>query len=150
MFKLIFPANIHSQITRCTTFKVPSENLSSSIGNTLGNVALWKWSHDLPLPNWVPNLFGHKIWPEGVIAFASPLVCEHLTYFHGTTVYIYSTVAFSGTICKQRQTLCAISWENLFMPYANNKGATPPAHLSNLMSVYVVCCLDTIIPMLAI
>ena len=42
------------------------------------------------------------------------------------------------------------SWENLFMPYANNKGADQPAHLRSLISAFVVRCLDSIIPLLAI
>ena len=47
----------------------------------------------------------------------------------------------------------AMSWENLFSPYANNiKGADQPAHLRSLIytfciliSTFVVCCLDIII-----
>ena len=35
--------------------------------------------------------------------------------------------------------------EKMFMPYANNKGADPPAHLCSLMSAFVVRCLDSII-----
>ena len=44
----------------------------------------------------------------------------------------------------------AASWENLFMPYANNKGADQPAHPRSLISTFVVRCLDSIIPLLAI
>ena len=39
----------------------------------------------------------------------------------------------------------ATSWENLFMPYANNKGADQPAQ-----SLSVVRCLDSIIPLVSI
>ena len=39
----------------------------------------------------------------------------------------------------------ATSWENLFMPYANNKGADQPAHPCSLISTFVVRCLDSII-----
>ena len=35
----------------------------------------------------------------------------------------------------------------MFMQYANNKGADQPAHPSSLISTYVVCCLDGIIPL---
>ena len=42
----------------------------------------------------------------------------------------------------------ATSWENLFMPYANNKGADQPAHPRSLISAFVVRCLDSIIPLL--
>ena len=38
----------------------------------------------------------------------------------------------------------ATSWENLFMPYANNKGAEQPAHSRSLISDFVVHCLDSI------
>ena len=41
------------------------------------------------------------------------------------------------------------SWENLFMSYANNKGADQPAHPRSLISAIVVSCLDSIIPLLA-
>ena len=36
------------------------------------------------------------------------------------------------------------------LPYANNKGADQPADLRNLISVFVVCCLDSTISILAI
>ena len=39
----------------------------------------------------------------------------------------------------------ATSWENLFMPHANNKGTDQPAHPHKLISAFVVCCLDSII-----
>ena len=42
--------------------------------------------------------------------------------------------------------LWATSWENLFMIYANNKGADQPVHRGNLISTFVVHCQDSIIP----
>ena len=42
----------------------------------------------------------------------------------------------------------ATPWENLFLPYANNKGADQPAHPRSLISSFVVCCLDSIIHIL--
>ena len=36
------------------------------------------------------------------------------------------------------------------MPYANNKDADQPVHLRSLISVFVVRCLDSIIPTVAI
>ena len=36
------------------------------------------------------------------------------------------------------------------MPYANNKGADQPAHLRSMISAFVVHCLDSTIPLLAI
>ena len=41
-------------------------------------------------------------------------------------------------------------WENLFMSYANNKGADQPAHLCSLISTFVVCFLDSIVPLVSI
>ena len=38
----------------------------------------------------------------------------------------------------------APSWENLFLPYANNKGADQPAHSRSLISAFAVRCLDSI------
>ena len=36
------------------------------------------------------------------------------------------------------------------MPYANNKGADQTAHPRSLNSIFVVCCLDSIIPPVSI
>ena len=36
------------------------------------------------------------------------------------------------------------------MPYANNKGADQPAHPRSLISTVVVCCLDSMICILAL
>ena len=36
------------------------------------------------------------------------------------------------------------------MAYANNKGADQPAHLRSLISTFVVCCLNSMICILAI
>ena len=44
----------------------------------------------------------------------------------------------------------AASWENLFMPYANNKGADKPAHPRSLISTFVVRCLDSTTPLVSI
>ena len=38
----------------------------------------------------------------------------------------------------------------MFMPCANNKGADQPAHLRNLNSTFIVCCLDSMIPLVSI
>ena len=44
----------------------------------------------------------------------------------------------------------ATSWENLFMQNANNKDAAQPAHPRNLIRVFVIHCLDSVIPIPAI
>ena len=36
------------------------------------------------------------------------------------------------------------------MPYANNKDADQPAHLQSLISAFVIRCLDSIVPVVAI
>ena len=36
------------------------------------------------------------------------------------------------------------------LPYANNKGADQPAHSRSLISAFVVCFLDRIIPLVSI
>ena len=38
------------------------------------------------------------------------------------------------------------SCENLFLPFANNKDADLPAHRRSLISIFVIRCLDSIIP----
>ena len=40
--------------------------------------------------------------------------------------------------------------KNLFAPYTNNKGTYQPAHQRSLMSTFVVCCLDSITPLVVI
>ena len=44
----------------------------------------------------------------------------------------------------------ATSWENLFLPYANNKGADQPAHPRSLISAFIIRRLDSIIPLISI
>ena len=36
------------------------------------------------------------------------------------------------------------SWEILFMPYVNNKGAYQPAHPRSLITIFIIRCLDNI------
>ena len=50
-------------------------------------------------------------------------------------------------ICFMNFMIWATSWENLFMQYANNKGADQPAHPRSLISTFVVHWLDSIIPL---
>ena len=43
-----------------------------------------------------------------------------------------------------------MAWENLFMPYMNNKGAGQSANqMRSLISAFVVPCLNSILPKLA-
>ena len=65
----------------------------------------------------------------------------------GTKVYSNGP----GNMTKMAATpIWATSWEKLFMPYANNKGADQPAHLRSLISAFTVRCLDSIKPLLVI
>ena len=52
--------------------------------------------------------------------------------------------------CESSEAIWATSWKNLYLPYANNKGADQPAHPRSLMSAFVVCCLDSIISLVSI
>ena len=51
---------------------------------------------------------------------------------------------------KELVMIWATSWENLFMPYANNKDADQPAHPRSLISVFVIRFLDSIISLVSI
>ena len=42
------------------------------------------------------------------------------------------------------------SWENLFLPYVNNKGTDQSAHPHSLISAFVVCYLDSIMSLVSI
>ena len=57
-------------------------------------------------------------------------------------------------ICIKYKNFCrkmwAMPWENLFMPYANNKGADRPARPHSLISTFVVRCLDSITSLIVI
>ena len=44
----------------------------------------------------------------------------------------------------------ATSWENLLLPYENNKGADQPVHPRSLISAFVVRCLENIMPLVSI
>ena len=39
----------------------------------------------------------------------------------------------------------AVSWQNRFMSYVNNEDADQPAHQHTLISIFVICWLDSII-----
>ena len=36
----------------------------------------------------------------------------------------------------------AVSWQNMFMPYANNKDAEQLVHACSLISIFDICCKD--------
>ena len=64
----------------------------------------------------------------------------------------HSTMNFISkiTVLCISHTIWATSWENLFMPYANNKGEDQSEYPRSLISAFVVRCLDSIIPIVSI
>ena len=64
---------------------------------------------------------------------------------------VQSDIRYTMALAKTTGTYkWAKTWENLFMSYANNKGADQPAHLHSLISAFVVhCLLDSIMSLLA-
>ena len=58
----------------------------------------------------------------------------------------YQTLQKMSEACYKKREKSATSWENLFMPYSNNKGADQLAHPRSLISTFVVRSPDTIIP----
>ena len=69
-------------------------------------------------------------------------------YLYADSLQIISSITLHDwyTVEKNIKTVTwATSWENLFMPYANNKGTDQPAHQRSLISTFVVRCLDSII-----
>ena len=56
----------------------------------------------------------------------------------------------SNVPIEEGDIIWAAPWENLFLPYTNNKGADQPAHPRSLISTFVVRSLDTIMPLVSI
>ena len=80
---------------------------------------------------------------------------EHFTNFAPRTNYVCLVCATTrGAIknfhIKSLSAIWATSWKNLFMSYANNKGADQPALPRSLISAFVVCCLESIISLVSI
>ena len=73
-------------------------------------------------------------------------------HFQNLIIYIYwrDYTYTSFTTKIEFHIIWATSWENLFMPYANNKGADQPVHPHSLVSAFFIHCMDGIIPLLAI
>ena len=65
------------------------------------------------------------------------IICNH------SCMEINSVCSF--LVLFPRLDIWATSWEYLFLPYVNNKGAHQPAHPQSLISTFVVHCLDSII-----
>ena len=67
----------------------------------------------------------------------SPLIFSFKKFWKENKDFISSSLSCSKW---------ATAWENLFLPYANNKGADQSAHSRSLLSVFVIRYLDSIIP----
>ena len=89
------------------------------------------------------------------------LVISLLVLRAGCGIWLYRFLiiaylfTFSWLCCLQRfhvnkttLEIWAMSWEKLFQPYGNNKGADQPVHPRSLISTFVVRCIDSIIPIL--
>ena len=123
---------------------------SNVTGSFLCTTSLWDETLNLGPRQWLLNVgstpqcwHSFRWWWNPIAIFCLPSIWEwgcgglpafsHLLYWEG---YVWEK--------------WATSWENLFMQYENNKGADQPAHLRSLISTFVVRCLDSIIPILAI
>ena len=60
-----------------------------------------------------------------------------------------SSLATAKSSPHEQWNIWAASWQNLVLPYANNKGADQPAHSRCLISAFVVRCLDSVIPLVS-
>ena len=109
----------------------------SSIHNTV-NIFIFKWNFVFAIFQESFVKLNHHEIDHLSAANAKIKRCEN-------RFTVISLLHWSSTV-----TIWAAAWENLFMPYANNKGADQPAHPRSLISAYVVRCLDSVIPLLAI
>ena len=74
------------------------------------------------------------MWPGWGLNINDPWICSHVCCW----------------LRYRAWPIWATLWENLFIPYANNKGADQPAHPCSLISAFIVCCLDSIILLLTV
>ena len=80
---------------------------------------------------------------------------EHRTYMkqinsqYEHILWVIIRIASIEAVLMTTHIIWTTSWENLFMPYANNKGADQPAHSRSLIRAFVIRCLDSIIPLVS-
>ena len=67
-----------------------------------------------------------------------------------TRFYCLVKLWWETLMLKRDILVWATSWENPFLPYANNKGAVQPAHPRSLISAFAVRCLDSIISLVSL
>ena len=109
--------------------------------------------------NRIALLIQPPLWPRVWFRHAYGRSSKVVVFFHerpqDSSILAFQTISLislSFCVIKENWIMFkgAMSWENLFMPYANNKGADQPAHPRSLISTFVVRCLDSIIPLVSI
>ena len=78
---------------------------------------------------------------------SSNLTRQRSELFYVTQEIVVDSDVFVGVISNR---IWAMSWENLFMPYANNKGTDQSSHPGSLISTFVVHCLGSTISLVYI
>ena len=73
----------------------------------------------------------------------------NLSLYNIVHFYHSSFLLLPNTMLQRDCHIWATSRENLFLQYANNKGADQSAHPWCLISLFVVHCLDSLIPLLS-
>ena len=61
----------------------------------------------------------------------------------GPFVYFHTSCVRTATLARLFIWKWATSWENLLLPYVNNKGVDQPAHPRSRIRAFVVRCLDS-------
>ena len=108
----------------------PNASRNATVHQNTANTPMCENVHkSCVLLNWVPAL----------------VYSEHFTNFAPRTNYVCLVCATTrGAIknfhIKSLSRYLSHVMKNLFMPYANNKGADQPAHPRILISAFVVCC----------
>ena len=114
---------------------------------------LTKWP--VPLARTQISLGIHPVWSES-------LLCSLYVVYDPMLVHTDSKAGYYDFVVRWLNSfnllsrlwkiiiIWATAWENLFMLYANNKGADQPAPPHSLISTFVVRCLDSIISLVSI
>ena len=88
--------------------------------------------------------------PMSIVGSPIPFMRQRSRYISESESSVTSTVGFLLKLYHAALIKRAISWENLFYAYANNKSADQPVHPLSLISTFVVHCLHSIIPLVNI
>ena len=68
--------------------------------------------------------------------------------YYKKSCYMFTVIW--NVVLSKMDTIWASSWENLFLPYANNKGTDQPAQPRSLLSSFVNRSLGSVITVVAI